>query len=132
MSSSPNTEGTTSSSALDQSILFGGDKDTDGDGIKDANEKELGTDPNKADTDVDGLSDGEEFLIWHTNPLNPDTDGDTYKDGQEVKSGYNPNGPGKLTFSPPTSTLSNIPTTSVSPSSVTPVKSTTSSFQIEL
>lgn len=70
--------------------------DTDGDGVMDAEEATLGTDPAKPDTDGDGLSDGEEVNKYGTDPKNPDTDGDTYTDGAEVKGGYNPRGPGKL------------------------------------
>lgn len=100
-------------------ILFGQAVDRDKDGLDDVREKELGTDPLKADTDGDslkdgdevityktnplladtdgdGLSDGDEVLIWHSNPLNKDTDGDKYLDGEEVKNGYSPIGPGKL------------------------------------
>ena len=77
-------------------ILFGEAVDSDKDGLDDVREKELGTNPFKADTDGDGLSDGDEVIIWKTNPLNPDTDGDSYKDGDEVRNGYNPLGPGKL------------------------------------
>jgi len=86
-------------------ILFGNAVDTDKDGLDDIREKQLGTDPNNPDTDGDGLSDGDEVLIWHTDPLNPDTDGDGYPDGTEVRNGYNPLGPGKL-FNVPTSTIS--------------------------
>ena len=77
-------------------ILFGEAVDSDKDGLDDVREKELGTDAYNADTDSDGLSDGDEVIIWKTNPLNPDTDGDSYKDGQEVRNGYNPLGAGKL------------------------------------
>ncbi len=42
------------------------------------------------DTDGDGLSDDDETLIWHSDPLNPDTDGDGYPDGHEVENGYSP------------------------------------------
>jgi hypothetical protein len=70
--------------------------DTDKDGLPDAREALLGTDPNSPDTDADGLFDKEEVDVYQTNPLNPDTDGDTYKDGDEVKKGYNPSGPGQL------------------------------------
>jgi len=86
----------TSSDAVDQEIITGESLDSDGDGLKDNREIELGTDPANWDTDNDGLSDGEELLIWHTNPKNSDTDGDTYKDGDEVKAGYSPSGPGRL------------------------------------
>lgn len=75
--------------------------DTDGDGLSDADEQSLGTNVNLIDSDNDGLTDFEEINAYKTNPLNPDSDGDKYLDGQEVRSGYDPNGPGKL-LSPPT------------------------------
>ncbi|MBI5221636.1 MAG: hypothetical protein HY979_02430 [Candidatus Magasanikbacteria bacterium] len=84
-------------------ILFGESVDSDHDGLDDVREKQLGTDPHNPDTDGDGLSDGDEVIIWKTNPLNPDTDGDGYTDGSEVFHGYNPLGPGKL-FNVPSST----------------------------
>lgn len=59
-------------------------EDSDGDGLSNALEAELGTFPNLADTDEDGLSDGEEVRIWNTEPLNRDTDGDNLSDGEEV------------------------------------------------
>ncbi len=60
--------------------------DTDGDGLSDGEEVKIyHTDPLKADTDGDGLKDGEEVHTYHTDPLNPDTDGDGLNDGQEVK-----------------------------------------------
>ncbi len=59
--------------------------DTDGDGLTDGREREIGTDPLNPDTDADGLTDGEEVLKYFTNPLNPDTDADGLKDGEEVK-----------------------------------------------
>lgn len=58
--------------------------DTDGDGITDAKEIELGTDPKKADTDNDGLSDGDEVNSYKTDPKNADSDGDGLSDGDEV------------------------------------------------
>ena len=70
--------------------------DADKDGLTDAREALLGTNPNSPDTDADNLFDKEEVDVYQTNPLNPDTDGDTFKDGDEVKNGYNPNGPGQL------------------------------------
>ncbi len=71
--------------------------DTDGDGLTDGNEVNANrTDPLRADTDGDGLTDGDEVNVWKTNPTNADTDGDTFKDGAEVQNGYDPNGPGKL------------------------------------
>jgi hypothetical protein len=70
--------------------------DSDKDGLLDAEEKTLGTNPLKVDSDDDGLFDREEVKIYKTDPLNPDTDSDGFMDGEEVKSGYNPKGDGKL------------------------------------
>src|SRR5690606_16713494 len=57
-------------------------RDTDGDGLSDEYELELGTDPNHPDTDRDGLTDGIEVLGQNpTNPLSPDTDGHGPRDG---------------------------------------------------
>ena len=70
--------------------------DTDGDGLTDEEENNLGTNINKVDTDEDGLSDYEEVKVYGTNPLKADTDGDGHNDGQEVKNGYNPLGAGKM------------------------------------
>ncbi len=41
------------------------------------------------DSDGDGLTDAEEVALG-TDPNNPDTDGDGYEDGVEVESGYDP------------------------------------------
>ncbi len=45
--------------------------DTDGDGISDADEEALGTNPNNADTDGDGIPDNVE-IAYGTDPLTPD------------------------------------------------------------
>ncbi len=83
--------------------------DTDGDGLSDAQEWRLGTDPNNPDTDGDGMPDGWEVAHGlnplvndanldpdgdgltnleeyqnHTDPQNPDSDGDGLSDGDEV------------------------------------------------
>lgn len=57
--------------------------DTDGDGIADFHELQLGTDREKADTDGDGLSDYEEIYITYTDPLIGDTDGNGITDDME-------------------------------------------------
>ncbi|MBV72249.1 MAG: hypothetical protein CMH52_13065 [Myxococcales bacterium] len=64
----------------DEGSRFGGDNgfgrvcfyrpnDVDGDHVPDVIEDELGTDPDRADTDGDGRTDGEEILIDGTDPL---------------------------------------------------------------
>jgi len=65
-------------------VVSGGPLDSDGDGLSDAEELKLGTNPHNPDTDGDGLTDGEEVHKYHTDPLNPDTDYDGLSDGAEV------------------------------------------------
>ncbi|MDI1449560.1 DUF3344 domain-containing protein [Polyangium sp. 6x1] len=65
--------------------------DTDGDGLTDDYENEIGTDPNDADSDDDGVIDGLEPNPTDDtdgdgtiNALDPDSDGDGLKDGTEM------------------------------------------------
>lgn len=58
-------------------------QDSDNDGLTDAQEKILGTDPAKPDTDGDGLLDGEEYFVYFTNPTRSDTDEDGIADKQD-------------------------------------------------
>ncbi len=62
-----------------------GNLDSDGDGLTDAEERAIGTDPFNPDTDGDGLTDYEEVRIYKTDPLNPDSDYDGLTDGAEVR-----------------------------------------------
>jgi hypothetical protein len=64
--------------------------DSDYDGVFDAHEAELGTNPSNSDTDGDGLTDADE-LLYQLDPLNPDVDGDGLPDGAEISAGSNPN-----------------------------------------
>ena len=65
--------------------------DGDGDGLEDAIEAELGTDPFDVDTDDDGATDGDEYYVHQTGTRNPDTDGDGVFDGDEAINGTDPN-----------------------------------------
>lgn len=70
--------------------LPGAAVDTDEDELSDAEERRLGTDPYRADTDVDGLSDGAEVLEYGTDPLNVDSDDGGVIDGIEATRGTSP------------------------------------------
>ncbi len=43
------------------------------------------------DSDMDGITDYDEFNLYQTNPFSADTDSDGYIDGAEITLGYNPN-----------------------------------------
>ena len=65
--------------------------DSDGDGLCDGEEVlQFGSNPLKADTDGDELTDREEVQRYHTNPNEADTDGDGWADGVEVRLGLPP------------------------------------------
>lgn len=72
-----------------------GGADTDGDGLTNDQESQLGSDPTKKDSDGDTLSDGDEVKKYRTDPNKADSDGDRYTDAEEIKNGYNPVGTGK-------------------------------------
>ncbi len=48
------------------------------------------TDPKDRDSDNDGLTDGKEIKIHHTNPFNPDSDWDGFNDSIELEKGTDP------------------------------------------
>ncbi|MAA80331.1 MAG: hypothetical protein CL916_13840, partial [Deltaproteobacteria bacterium] len=56
--------------------------DSDGDGLNDIDENEIGTEPLLVDTDGDGISDFVEHSTGN-DPINEDTDGDGLLDGEE-------------------------------------------------
>jgi len=70
-------------------------EDSDGDGLLDGIEKDIGTDPRKKDTDGDGISDFEEVRhgkYFGYDPLHftEDSDGDGLSDSLEDRIGTNP------------------------------------------
>jgi len=58
--------------------------DSDGDGLVDLLELEIGTSINNTDTDGDSLSDFDEYHTLRTNPLLADTDGDGINDAEDT------------------------------------------------
>ncbi|MBI2194879.1 MAG: Ig-like domain-containing protein [Planctomycetes bacterium] len=72
-------------------------EDLDGDGLPNRREFELGTKVRLADTDFDGINDGEEVFAgadgFVTNPLLADTDGDFIRDKLEIETNSDPTDP---------------------------------------
>lgn len=60
------------------------DLDCDSDGLSNIEEYTSGTNPNDADGDDDGLTDGDEIHTYESNPFQPDSDYDGLADGAEV------------------------------------------------
>lgn len=93
-----------------QELIIGTDPqnpDTDGDGLTDGDEMLVyGTDPLKRDTDGDFLSDWDEVMVYGTDPNKPDTDGDGWNDGLEILQGSDPLVPDNPETMPATATPS--------------------------
>jgi hypothetical protein len=74
-------------SNIEEALTFGTSPlmaDTDGDGLDDGDEIGIGSDPLNGDTDADGLTDGDEAFIYGTDPTDEDSDADGFTDGEEV------------------------------------------------
>ena len=67
--------------------------DSDDDGLQNIVEIDVGSDPTIVDTDADGLTDYEEYIVYSTNPLIIDTDNDGMIDKDEVSFNLNPLNP---------------------------------------
>jgi large repetitive protein len=80
--------------------ILGPNGDDDGDGLTNALEIAIGTDPLNPDTDGDGMPDGWE-VFYGLNPLNPadavqDADNDGLTNLQEYQEGTNPRNPNRV------------------------------------
>jgi hypothetical protein len=64
--------------------ICGESADPDKDGLKNSEEFEYDTDPLNPDTDGDGISDGNEVLVYFTHPRIKDSDSDGEEDGAEI------------------------------------------------
>jgi alpha-tubulin suppressor-like RCC1 family protein len=73
--------------AITQNVLLS--VDSDGDGLTNAEEYVLGTDPTKADTNDDGIRDDAALHVG-ISPTNPDMDGDGVSNADEAARGSDP------------------------------------------
>lgn len=82
--------------------------DADHDGLTDAEEQVLGTNPADTDTDHDGLSDFDEVKKYHTDPNKAHSGTLSLNDGDAVKKGLNPlNGEKLFATTPPANNNTN-------------------------
>lgn len=92
-------------------------EDKDKDGLSALDEFEAGTDPNVADSDGDGINDGEELVEGEdgfvSDPLAFDTDGDGLSDGVEVLVGSDPSDSADANFGAALVSLRSVPETVV-------------------
>lgn len=86
----PQETGTFTVTRVETSTETSTETDSDGDGLTNDEEADLGTDPNDADSDDDGLDDWEEVMEYGTDPLDVDTDGDGASDYYEISTGTDP------------------------------------------
>ncbi|MFN8375280.1 MAG: protein kinase [Anaerolineae bacterium] len=80
------TENAQATAAVQAAATATAQSDVDGDGLTLAEERILGTTPEDADTDADGLTDWQETRQFGTNPKARDTDNDTLADGVEINN----------------------------------------------
>ncbi len=64
--------------------------DPDEDNLTNKEEINYGTNPQLADSDLDGINDYDELKIYNTNPNDDDSDDDYISDGDEIKLGLEP------------------------------------------
>ncbi len=83
------TKGSVTKTITDVMSLTDPDADADRDGLTNAQEATLGTNPLGRDTDHDGITDADEFKRG-TRPDRADTDGDGLQDGTERQLGLDP------------------------------------------
>ena len=67
-----------------QESVCGPSVDPDNDGLINILEYNFGTDPNNADTDNDGISDGDELLVYYSHPKMKDSNIDGVSDAEEL------------------------------------------------
>ena len=70
--------------------ICGPDADPDKDGLTNIQEQAYRTNPNKADTDDDGISDGDEVNIYNTDPTKSDSTNSGYSDFAKIKACNDP------------------------------------------
>ncbi len=78
-------------STCKEQATCGDTSDPDRDGLQNLEEFKAGIDPNNADSDTDGLSDGDEAKVFFTSPSNSHSGiNPKYSDTDSLKGGYDP------------------------------------------
>ncbi|ELZ94502.1 hypothetical protein C440_09998 [Haloferax mucosum ATCC BAA-1512] len=80
----PTGDDESSTQAMHLVTVLAAEGDADGDNLGNEREVERGTSVLVADTDTDGLTDGDEVNRYETDPVDTDTDGDELADGVEA------------------------------------------------
>jgi hypothetical protein len=93
---------TAGSYAMGGSVSALGDRDDDG--LSDFEEERRGTDPKDADSDHDGVSDGDEIRFARTNPL----DANTWKPAATAAADHAPADPAKPSAAPPQAQIAHV------------------------
>jgi uncharacterized protein YxeA len=70
--------------------VCGNTADPDNDKLVNLSEYNFGTNPQSADDDKDGITDGDELFKYYTNPTKTDSDADGFTDFNELAACYDP------------------------------------------
>lgn len=74
----------------DENGICDGIEDNDNDGLDNVTEFSIGSYVYVCDSDMDGINDYDEYMVYGTNPMEADTDADGLTDAEEIEFGTDP------------------------------------------